>query len=908
MDGPTWLNRMISFLAPRVALRRERARIALELLQRHYEGAATGRRTQGWYRGGGDANAVVAPALSQLRAGARDLVRNNGNAKSASRTITNHVVGWGIVAKPKPKNQRAADLWNAWAGTTACDSDGQHDFSGLQKLVMRTVIESGEVLVRRRFRRPEDGLPIPLQLQVLDPDYIDTLKHEILRNRDGTSYGRIIHGVEFNALGRRVAYWLFREHPGSDTSTADASVRIPSDGIQHVYYKERPGQVRGPSWFAPVVLRFKDHDEFEDATLMKQKIAACLAVIVSDLDGAATPLGTADTSQSPQIDSLEPGWIGHVPQGTTVETIAPPSVRDYADYTKASLRTIAAGLGVTYEDLTGDYCIAPETRVLRADLRWVRADELRGGDPIVAFDEERPEGRGQRRKWRQASVVRAGRRDLPRVRVVTDKATVTVSSEHKFLCTGKQGVRWSPKAGYGHVWVRADELKAGDRIAFLSKPWEEGQTHLHGYLKGIADGEGWVDSDSAHIGIAQNPGAVLDEIGTALRALGFSPRLCRANGRGDCQSWEVFGTAECLRFLGEVRPTRLLPKAPAIYDGKAMSGGKGKQGMQTHAVVESAIAEGVGLVVTLSTTTQTVITEGLCSHNTGLPFSAARMSRIAHWDRVEDWRWQMLIPQFCDPAWAWAMEAAGVMGLGDAPGALWTAPPMPMIEPDKEGLAIGRNIRMGIDTLSGSLRARGYDPEEVFAEIATDNKRLDEMKIILDSDPRNTTQQGNPRHPTQGTGGDTFTEPPEPSEPPLAKPTAGDDGDEDDREEEAAERAHEERMALVAAAHARAAAPVVLRVEKGALQVDARTTIEEGALHITPPSVTIAKDAVRVDARTTIADGAVRTEVQLPLTIADTVHVPARRRVVERDSEGRITALVSEPAARVIKKKGNRAR
>jgi capsid protein len=81
----------------------------------------------------------------------------------------------------------------------------------------------------------------------------------------------------------------------------------PADNVLHVYHQERVGQVRAASWFAPVVLKLKDYDEYDDAQLMKQKIAACLAVLTSDVDGSAAALGTADTSTDPQIDSLEPG-------------------------------------------------------------------------------------------------------------------------------------------------------------------------------------------------------------------------------------------------------------------------------------------------------------------------------------------------------------------------------------------------------------------------------------------------------------------------------------------------------------------------------------------------------------------------------------------------------------------------
>lgn len=475
-----WVDRVTAPIAPLWTLKRQRARAAASLLQRHYEAAAPGRRTQSWYRVNTDANAALGPALAYLRATARDLVRNNPYAESALSTIVDHTVGWGIEAKPMPKNGRAIELWKAWAGSTACDADGRHDFPGLQKLVMRTVVESGEVLVRRRQRRLEDGFALPIQLQILEPDFLDNTKDAEL-----SGGGRILQGVEFDVLGRRVAYWLFREHPGSSRLVGAGSYRIPASEILHIFRASRPGQVRAASWFAPVLLRFKDFDEMEDATLMKQKIAACLAVITTDVDGSATAIGTADTTTTPELDLIEPGAIMNVPPGRSIEVVRPPQTNDYDKYAQTVLRAIATGLGVSYEDLTGDY--------------------------------------------------------------------------------------------------------------------------------------------------------------------------------------------------------------------------------------------------------------------TELPFSAARMSRLRHWARVDDWRWRMLIPQFCDPVWAWAMQTAAILGAIDGieyPQARWSAPPAPMVDPDKEGLAYQRRIRSGLLTQSEAIRELGYDPDELLNEMASDNKKLDELGLVLDSDPRKMTQAG----------------------------------------------------------------------------------------------------------------------------------------------------------------------
>ena len=473
-EKESWIDRVASAVAPRWHFQRVRARMATELVRRHYEAATIGRRTQGWKRTITDANSAIGPSLARLREIARDLVRNNPYAESALTTIADHAVGWGIVATQQH------EAWKRWTETTAIDADGRHDLTGLQKLVMRTVVESGECLIRRRYRRIEDGFPLPLQLQILEPDFLDSFKDGPTPNG-----GRIVQGVEFDALGRRAGYWLYREHPGSTSLASSArfgaSSRIPAADVLHVFKSSRPGQVRAPSWFAPVLLRFKDFDEFEDATLMKQKIAACLAVITSDTDGSAPALGSTDEA-TPEIDSLEPGMILNVPPGRDVQVVQPPSVREYADYSKTSLRAIATGIGVSYEDLTGDY--------------------------------------------------------------------------------------------------------------------------------------------------------------------------------------------------------------------------------------------------------------------TGMPFSAARMSRLRHFARVEDWRWRMLIPQLCDPVWGWAMEASAIMGFPVIPSTDWTAPPLPMIDPANEALGALRNVRTGISTLSEEIRARGYDPARFLDELENDFKELDRRGLVLDCDPRKMTQAG----------------------------------------------------------------------------------------------------------------------------------------------------------------------
>jgi capsid protein len=139
-----------------------------------------------------------------------------------------------------------------------------------------------------------------------------------------------------------------------------------------------------------------------------------------------------------------------------------------------------------------------------------------------------------------------------------------------------------------------------------------------------------------------------------------------------------------------------------------------------------------------------VTPEGLTGKYTGLPFSAARMSRIRFQANVDVWRWHMLIPQMCDGVWRWVMElAAALNGWPEVPTAEWTPPPMPVLDPAAETKTFRDSVRSGKQTLPEALRADGVqDPSAHLKEIADANKLLDDLEIVLDSDPRKVSLAG----------------------------------------------------------------------------------------------------------------------------------------------------------------------
>ena len=341
------LDRIISWINPEAGLKRARNRVAEQML-RSYEAAQKTRRTENWKSTGADANRESLPVLATLRNRSREQVRNNVYARRTVQGISINVVGTGIVPTPlelsRAAEKRVMKAWNEWAGKRTCDYDGLLNFYGIQRLIMRTIVESGECIV---VRRKVDDKDMPIKIQVLEPDFLDVGKN-VPNMKEG---GMIVQGVQFGADGRRQGYWLFKTHPGSGDSFSMTSSFIPDEDVCHVYFMERPGQFRGIPWMSASMIRMKDFDDYEDAELVRQKIAACFTVFVQDTNPDAS-LGNDEAIEL--ASRVEPGIIEMLPPGKSVQFAQPPMTNGYESYSRKILQGIAAGTGITYEVMTGD--------------------------------------------------------------------------------------------------------------------------------------------------------------------------------------------------------------------------------------------------------------------------------------------------------------------------------------------------------------------------------------------------------------------------------------------------------------------------------------------------------------------------------------------------------------------------
>lgn len=396
-----WYERQLAWLAPRWAAERARARVALQQL-RAFDAASTAPRFQNWTTTGTGPNAEVAPSLATLRNRARDLGRNNPYAAHAYGLLPAKIVGRGIVpllpgrsdgASPRTRS-RLQSRWDEWAG--ACDVERRMSWSRLQRLVARTVIESGECLLKLVVRDETDAPGgIPLALQVMEPDYVDVARTGLY---DGEA---VVQGVAFAGDGRRAGYWVFDQHPGevfaAATSRSLRSRRIAAEDVICVFDAARPGQVHGIPWIAPSVVRTKFLADFDAAVLERKRLQACFTAFVTSPAPDLSPL-LAEDGQALGLEEIGPGFLKRLAPGEEVSLAAPaPGDTGDAEYQMLQLHAIAAGLGLTYAQLTGD--------LRQANYSSLRAGTLDFWSLVDGWQDDLIESQLCRPVWRQWAKV-----------------------------------------------------------------------------------------------------------------------------------------------------------------------------------------------------------------------------------------------------------------------------------------------------------------------------------------------------------------------------------------------------------------------------------------------------------------------------------------------------------------------
>jgi len=357
-----WLDQALAAVAPRTALARARARMALDAV-REYDAARPGnRRVESWRRSGGGPQSEVSRGATPVRQLVRDLLRNNGYAQRAHRTLVASTIGTGITGSPLGPNGKLAsravrDAWDRYVDNA--DFHGEVDLYGLQMQVARAVYADGEALLRR-YRLPFDANEKnpPIRWQVLEADYIDTAKLSLT-----DSDGYTDRGIEYDTQGRKVALWLYPDHPGNMTPyirSKFTSVRVPLGEVVQVFDALRPGQDRGVSIFSGAVMPLLDLAGYLEREAMRKSIEACLAIFITSPEdaqlGAVGGAGAATTDAlGNNLTRIAPGMINRLKPGESIEPGPVASVGDMTPFIMQQQFLAAAAGGVMFEHMTGDF-------------------------------------------------------------------------------------------------------------------------------------------------------------------------------------------------------------------------------------------------------------------------------------------------------------------------------------------------------------------------------------------------------------------------------------------------------------------------------------------------------------------------------------------------------------------------
>lgn len=375
LTAPNLLDRAIAYVLPGMAVRRIQSRNQLAI-SGSYTGARIDRaQLSRWTPIAGSANADTIPDLPVLRARSRDQMRNAPVALGALNSTVSHVVGTGLTYTPAIDAEflgldaEQAEEWQddvkrrfkAWAESIDCDVSRQLDFYGIQELVFRSFLESGDCFVLTP-RISRTGKPARLALQVIEAD-------RVCNPNRAMDTETVVCGIEINQdTGEAIAYYIAKQHPGNSAhvvSSNNSWKRVAARGeatgrrnVLPIFKPLRPGQLRGVPWIAPILEPLKQLGRWADAELNAAVVSGLTATFITMDPEAFDTLYDEDAKGIILNNAMS--WSGEMESGKAVNLLpgekseSPTPGRpnpDFDPFWIAMVRQIGMALEMPYEVL-----------------------------------------------------------------------------------------------------------------------------------------------------------------------------------------------------------------------------------------------------------------------------------------------------------------------------------------------------------------------------------------------------------------------------------------------------------------------------------------------------------------------------------------------------------------------------
>lgn len=337
-----------------------------------YNGARALRQFKNWHPSQGSPDGEVITDLPTLRYRCRDLHKNNAIARAGEDALIRNVIGPGLKMQTAVDTeviarelnitpdeaekiagefeQKVESAWHAYYNSTACDARGVSDGPEKTRLILSSVLQSGDVFAT--FPRI-NGFP---RLGLIEADQV--------QNPQGSySHAGLREGVLIDETGAPAGYWV----NANQEQWPQNMKLVPKYGtesgralILHLFREERPGQNRGIPWAAPVVEQLKNLDGYEKSEIVAALVSSYLTYFIKKPVGASGNMLLAaqnDTEEELGPDfKAGPAAMLELPGGWDVEANNPARPNSNAvPFIDGTLKKIAAAWGMSVEFMLSYY-------------------------------------------------------------------------------------------------------------------------------------------------------------------------------------------------------------------------------------------------------------------------------------------------------------------------------------------------------------------------------------------------------------------------------------------------------------------------------------------------------------------------------------------------------------------------
>jgi lambda family phage portal protein len=334
------------------------------------------------------ADAAILPNRDLSTSRVRDLVRNDPHAVAGVAKLVDMLIGAGLRSSSKPDMRAlglnpakkkdakiARDLgeameaeWRAFAEDPLrrCDAQRRLSMNGMFRLLCRTWVINGEVTASLGWKNRGRYSTC---VRAVDPDR--------LSNPNGAATTATLRaGVEFDELGEPIAYHVRNGHPGDWYDTRPSAMkwtRIPRSTTWgrpifiHGFEPDREDQTRAITPFAALMQRMRMIGKFADTELASAMVNALFAAFVK----SSLPVDAVNQAFTPQTMTFADKRLDHyakhpamlngvripvMPVGDEIQiNSSTRTTTTFPKFQSAFLQSIAAALGVSYEQLSMDW-------------------------------------------------------------------------------------------------------------------------------------------------------------------------------------------------------------------------------------------------------------------------------------------------------------------------------------------------------------------------------------------------------------------------------------------------------------------------------------------------------------------------------------------------------------------------